>query len=284
MRPTSVISSVCLFAAATSAWQGFEPEVQDPAHLVPRQDDSTTAFDLSYSGVQGDTATTVSTKASSDDASETGTGSATRTGSQTGGTTGKATTGGTNKASSTARQTTKTFDARLPAGGVQLITPLPQATSYYKIMDKATFAWNYTSLSITPSAVDVYAYCSSNSYTYTIATNATIPQGPQTVIWDTGDYQSSAATQLLTGTYTLIIHDAGKDVSAAPMAGYLAAFNQYTFGMYVPAKPTPLDEFVCAACSGAMSSMERKTIGFMVGMAGLTVLSFGWFAGVAGLL
>ncbi|TKA75795.1 hypothetical protein B0A55_06402 [Friedmanniomyces simplex] len=287
MRLTNVLSSVCLLAAASSAWPSawhpFEAVKREIAPLLPRQGTTTSQFDLSYSAKQGNTATTVSSTDASSGATQTGT----RTGSQSGSqTTGKASSGGStgsNKPGST-YATTKTFDARLPPGGVQLITPAAAATSYYKIKDYATFAWNYTSLSITPSAVDILAFCSSNSVTYTIAANASITGATQAVTWDTGNYQATAATQLLTGTYTLIIHDAAKDVSAAPMAGYLAAYDQYTFGMYLPALPTPLQDFVCATCSGAMSSTERQTMGFMVGMAALTVLSFGWFAGVAGLL
>ncbi|KAK0904727.1 hypothetical protein LTR02_006897 [Friedmanniomyces endolithicus] len=277
MRPTHILSSVCLLVAASSAWPSawypYEAIKRELAPLLPRQ---TTKFNLSYSATQGDTATTVSSTQASSGAQQTGT----RTGSQT---TGQGSSGGSNKPGSTPA-TTKTFDARLPAGGVQLITPGPLASSYYKIHDNATFAWNYTSLSITPSAVDVLAFCSSNSVTYTIAANATITGPTQAVTWDTGKFQASAATQLLTGTYTLIIHDAGKDMSAVPMAGYLAAYDQFTFGMYIPALPTPLADFVCATCSGGVVGMERQTVGFIVGMVGVTVLSFGWFAGVAGLL
>ncbi|KAK0249569.1 hypothetical protein LTS09_015261 [Friedmanniomyces endolithicus] len=167
MRPTHILSSVCLLVAASSAWPSawypYEAIKRELAPLLPRQ---TTKFNLSYSATQGDTATTISSTQASSGAQQTGT----RTGSQT---TGQGSSGGSNKPGSTPA-TTKTFDARLPAGGVQLITPGPLATSYYKIHDNATFAWNYTSLSITPSAVDVLAFCSSNSVTYTIAANATI--------------------------------------------------------------------------------------------------------------
>ena len=161
--------------------------------------------------------------------------------------------------------------------------------SYYKIGTEAgknfvTFAWNYTSLLVTPTAVDILASCSLNQATYTIATNQSIPaDGTQAVTWDTGEYQATATLQLLTETYTLIIHDAAKDVSATAQAGYLGTYEQFTFGMYVPQSYTPMADWVCATCSGAMSSMERQTLSFLFGMVALTVLSFGWFGGVAGI-
>jgi hypothetical protein len=40
---------------------------------------------------------------------------------------------------------------------------------------------------------------------------------------------------------------------------------------------------VCATCSGAMSLMEKQTYAFLFSMAGVTVLTFGWFTGAAGL-
>lgn len=309
MRPTGLITSVCLFAAASSAWPSawgaFEAAKREIAPLVVRAD-STTTYDLSYSATQGNTATTESSatatesdaSATGSDASSTGTGkdaSSTGTNSDssvtgTGKTTGKTTGTGTSKGTKTDTSTGSTsYDARLPAGGVTMITPNALAASqYYKIGSTAgknyvTFAWNYTSLSVTPSAVDILASCSLNSATYTIAMNQSITASTQAITWDTGAYQETATLPLLTETYTLIIHDAAKDVSATASAGYLSTYDQYTFGMYVPQAYTPLADWTCATCSGALSSMERQTMGFMFGMATVTVLSFGWFAGVAGL-
>lgn len=128
------------------------------------------------------------------------------------------------------------FDPRLPAGGISMITPAAlSGAQYYKIGDWVTFGWNYTSLSVTPSAIDILASCSANQATYTLALNQTVePTGR--VLWDTGAYQKTATVPLLTQTYTLIIYDAAEPagVSATPRAGYLGAFNQYTFGMYSP--------------------------------------------------
>jgi len=156
------------------------------------------------------------------------------------------------------------------------------APSYYKIGDFVTFAWNYTSLSVTPSAIDVVASCQRNDQVYTIATNQSL-NGTQAVTWDTGAYQGTATVPLLTETYTLVVYDVDKGISAAPSAGYFGVFNQFTFGMYTPQPSTPLNEYKCATCSSGISDMERATLKFMLGMAIVTVLSFTWFVGGLGI-
>ena len=153
---------------------------------------------------------------------------------------------------------------------------------YYKIQDYVTFAWNFTSLSVTPTALDIMASCTTNSALYTIALNQSVSGATQAVTWDTGKYQSSATIPLLVATYTLVIYDSDGSVTDTPRAGYLGVFDQYTFGMYTPQPYTPIADFQCATCNGA-SAMERQTWKFLLGMVAVTVLSFGWFAGVAGL-
>jgi len=115
--------------------------------------------------------------------------------------------------------------------------------------------------------------------------NQTIANSTGAVTWDTGAYQATAVgNPLLTQKYTLIIYDAESSISAQPQAGYLAAFNSYTFGMYTPQPYTPLNEFKCATCSGALSDMERRALGMVVGMGIITVLSFSWFVGGLGVI
>lgn len=120
-----------------------------------------------------------------------------------------------------------------------MVTPSAIAGSqYYKVGDYVTFGWNYTSLVVTPSAVDILASCSANSQAYTIATNQSVgPTG--SVTWDTRQFATGTAP-LLTETYTLVIYDAAKDVSATAQAGYLGTFDQFTFGMYTPQPYVPL--------------------------------------------
>lgn len=212
---------------------------------------------------------------SSGTAKETGTitGSPTRSGSKSTGS------GGTKTEDD---NKSKEFDPRLPAGGVSMITPDAMSpASYYKIKDQITFAWNYTSLSKAPSYIDVLASCSANNNMYTIAANESWDQ-MQTVVWDTGKYQATGTIPLLTETYTLVIHDAQKDVSATAGSGYLGTWKQFTFGMYEPQPYTPMADYVCATCSSAMSLMEKQTYAFMFSMVGVTLFTFGWFTGAAG--
>lgn len=121
-----------------------------------------------------------------------------------------------------------------------MVTPAPiAAAQYYKIGDHITFAWNYTSLSVTPSYIDVIASCSSNSEAYTITANMSVaPTGA--VTWDTS-LDATGVAPLLTDRYTLVIYDAEKGISATPSAGYLSTYQQFQFGMYIPQAYTPLN-------------------------------------------
>jgi hypothetical protein len=121
-----------------------------------------------------------------------------------------------------------------------MITPAVLAgDQFYKVGENITFAWNYTSLSVTPSAIDILASCTANQATYTIAVNQSAKQTE--VVWDTKNVPEGQPP-FLTDKYQLIIYDAQSSVSAAPQAGYLAVFNQLTFGMYTPRPYTPLSE------------------------------------------
>ncbi|KAJ6262804.1 hypothetical protein Dda_1361 [Drechslerella dactyloides] len=142
--------------------------------------------------------------------------------------------------SRTSSKKLSTVDARLPPGGVVIQTPITTSGSlYYKIGQTVTFGWNYTSLSISPSAVNVAAFCSDNSQTYTIAQNLSIAK--PSILWDTGSYApKNDQPPLAMGIYTLLIYDEASAVTAAPTAGRLAAFNGFKFGMYTPKPYTPL--------------------------------------------
>jgi hypothetical protein len=192
---------------------------------------------------------------------------------------------------STADQPTTTYqtsyDPRLPAGGVSMLTPAAiSGAQYYKIGDFVTFGWNYTSLLATPSAIDIVASCSANKQIYTLAMNQTVSNGTQAVTWDTGAYETGNPTvPLLTETYTLIIYDAASSISAPAQAGYLAPYDQFTFGMYSPQPYADVGNgFQCATCSGALSDMERKALGFMLSMCVITILSATWFVGGLGII
>lgn len=236
-------------------------------------------------------ATTTNSQSSSSGASS-GTGSSGKSsgtakstsGSSTGGSssgTGKTTSGG----SKTTTKSSTSSNTYLAVGGASMITPNPlSSASYYKIGNYVTFAWNYTSLYSTPSAIDILASCATNSATYTIAMNQSVSASTGAVTWDTGNYQATATQMLLTGTYTLIIYDANSQISATASAGSFGTYDTFTFAMYTPQPYTPLADWVCVTCNGAMSATERQTLWFMAGMATISVITFTSFLGGAGLL
>ena len=158
-------------------------------------------------------------------------------------TTGKASESGTPTGSNSKGATKTTgkpkptnFGDDVPAGGIAMITPgVFDGQQFYKIKDVIHFAWNYTSLSSTPSAVDILATCTANQATYTIAVNQSVKATGE-VRWDTGSYNDDHpnAPQLLTEMYTLMIYNSNASVTEAPRPGYLAPFKQFTFGLYSP--------------------------------------------------
>ncbi|KGO44996.1 hypothetical protein PEX1_028680 [Penicillium expansum] len=259
----------------------------------PDTTDTTTA-ETSESTTDASTAsrTSTGTNAGTTTGTNTGTNTGTSTGTNTDTATGTGTNSGTTGTSTGTKTTGKSktttssisIDPAAAAGGVSMITPASSSTTYYKIGQDVTFVWNYTSLSVTPSAVNVVASCSMNSMTYTLSSNMTVKQ-TGSLVWDTGKYQSSATIPLLTASYTLIVYDASKEISDTASAGYLSSQNGgYVFGMYTPQAYTPLNEFKCATCSGALSETSRLALKFTVGMAVITFASFTWFAGSAGVL
>ncbi|KAF5879228.1 uncharacterized protein Bfra_006434 [Botrytis fragariae] len=290
---------LCLFTfVAAWPWPRWLPEMD--SLIVARADSSSSsAADSTASETASAAASATTAPKSTNTASETGSESATSsesaTGSQSasktssGSGTNKATTSGSKTTSGTAKSGSSTsisssggnstsYNATYPAGGITLLTPAAASTEYYKIGDYITFVWNYTSLEATPTAVNIMATCKANAQLYTIATNQTVSHSTQAVTWDTGSYQSTAVgNPLLTETYTLIIYDAESSISATSEPGYLSVYDTYAFGMYTPQPYTPLSDWVCATCSGALSDMERKALKLMFGMGVITVLSFTWF-------
>lgn len=118
--------------------------------------------------------------------------------------------------------------------------PAAQAqSSYYKIGDHVTFKWNYTSLSVTPTGINVVASCSVNNQEYTITSNETVHE-TGSVVWDTGAYQANATVPLLTETYTLLVYDVDREPTEVAPPGHLGGFGQFMFGMYTPQPYTPL--------------------------------------------
>jgi hypothetical protein len=162
-----------------------------------------------------------------------------------------------------------------------MITPgIFSSASYYKVGDYITFAWNMTSLSVTPTAIDIMASCGANNNMYTLAVNQTVNGSTGAITWDTGDYQATATVPLLTETYTLIIMDAAMPaVTATAVYGGLPVYSNYRFGMYTPqpySNSSGNDDatFTCITCKSAASSLEAKSLAFMFGMVFITIASY----------
>ncbi|KAG8626879.1 hypothetical protein KVT40_005824 [Elsinoe batatas] len=296
MRPVQFFSSALLCSTVVSAWpwtgSAIEnalgdyilPHKRSPQRVTLGNSDapkpnptqatdvpSTTASDESSSTNESQSDNASASGSNTRSASGSASGSASRTGSAS---------GSGSRTNTSPTQTT--FDPRLPAGGIAMITPNSRsAASYYKIGDYVTFAWNYTSLSVTPSAIDILAYCSKNQQTYTLALNQTIANETGAITWDT---KASMTVPLLTETYTLVIHDAAREVTDTPRAGYLGTFNQFTFGMYNPQPYTPLADYVCVTCSGAMTAIEKQSLGAVAVFATMAVLGATWFTGLGALI
>ncbi|ORY14271.1 hypothetical protein BCR34DRAFT_560562 [Clohesyomyces aquaticus] len=294
MRPSQLLAAVVALSSLSAAWPDVFDGVNalaDVRHaLYGRQDNS----ESSKPTATGNAKSTADSTPSNSEASQTPESSAKETGSATGKdsqTTGKVTGSVTSKPTSTVKGTatgksthSTPPDPRDPAGGIAMVTPsLLAGPQYYKIGDWVTFAWNYTSLSVTPTAVDVLASCTANQATYTLAVNMSV-EATGKVLWDTGAYQSSATVPLLTETYTLMIYDAESSISATAKPGYLAVFNQFTFGMYSPQPYTPWADYKCATCSAALSSFELLTLKTLLFTGCTTIGSLLYFSHSFGLL
>lgn len=269
MRPSQFLAAVLAVSSVSAAW----PEVLDGVNglanvknmIYGRQDNNQNSQSAQSSQSEAPRST------SSGESRETGRSSGSQTATGTTRETG-------NSGNSTSKPTPTEFDPRDPAGGIAMVTPGPFAgPQYYKIGEWVTFAWNYTSLSVTPTAIDILATCTANQATYTLAVNQTVQETGK-VLWDTGAYQATASPPLLMATYTLMIYDADSSVSASPRAGYLSTQKNFNFAMYMPQKYVPFGEFKCANCNSATSAFERMTLKAMLITGGTTIGSLLYFA------
>ncbi|KAJ4377408.1 hypothetical protein N0V83_000233 [Neocucurbitaria cava] len=277
MRPSQVLAAVLAMSSVSVAISDAFDNIHGLAEvkdvLFGRQDDNSdnASSDAPKSTQAPKSSDAPSTTKNDDKASSTGkaaSGSAKASGSQ-----------GTKVTTSKSHETS--YDPRLPAGGLSMVTPNALAGSqFYKVGDWVTFAWNYTSLSQTPSAIDVLASCTANQATYTIAVNISAEQTQ--VLWDTKNTPDGQAP-FLTEKYTLMIYDADLSVSATARAGYLGAYTGFSFGMYTPQPYTPWDNFTCANCNGALSQFEKMTIKAILMTTGTTLGSLLYFTYAFGL-
>ena len=137
---------------------------------------------------------------------------------------------------STEKATPTSIDPRKPPGGIEMVTPPALApTTYVKMGEYATFKWNYTSLIVTPAALDVVAYCKKNDHSYTIAGNESVKE-TGSAVWDTSK-DMNGDFPLMNELYTLQIYDSELGPSEIPKAGHLGNLRPFIFGVYSP-KPT----------------------------------------------
>jgi hypothetical protein len=185
----------------------------------------------------------------------------------------------------TSRSATKTkFGNTVVAGGVTMLDPDPMftPTPLYRIQDKITWSWNYTSIKAQPSGIDVLISCAAAKDTWTLTTNMTFKTEVE-YTWDSKAQATDVEQPLLAELYTLIIKDSAFDITAAPEPGYLAKYTGMTFGMYTPAKETPWSEWDCIGCSAAPSLFDRPALGLALTMSLLSLFSFTWFVTGLGL-
>lgn len=98
---------------------------------------------------------------------------------------------GSGKASGSGKPASKTVKIPTDAqvGGITIITPnVYEQFPFYKDTDFITFEWNYTSVIVTPTALNVVAYAANNDYT--IAANISAQQ--TRVVWDVSAYNAKA--------------------------------------------------------------------------------------------
>ncbi|KAK7711308.1 hypothetical protein SLS64_005330 [Diaporthe eres] len=273
---TTAILSLAPVASAY-AWPEWLPALDA---LVVRQDSSASS------------AAPTATASATDDPANAGnlntagitTASDAESASATGDASGSATGTGTDKdASSTSKKSSKTTTASVnaddPAGSAVMLTPQTTITSaLYRIGEFVTLGWNYTNVQVTPTAVDVVISCTTASESWTLTSNMTY-ETSGALTWDTGAFQSDSVQQpLLVEQYIMYIYDADSSISATAGPGELTAAAAMTFGLYTGQPYTPLASgWVCATCSGAMSSSERQAMGFLFTVAAITVASFTWF-------
>ena len=80
-----------------------------------------------------------------------------------------------------------------------MVTPAAIAgPQYYRVGMNITFGWNYTSLSITPTAIDILATNTAQpGVTHTISANQSVSESGLAV-WDTAKYTQASKLNLVT--------------------------------------------------------------------------------------
>ncbi|KAH6890331.1 hypothetical protein B0T10DRAFT_316078 [Thelonectria olida] len=294
MRPagTFLQVAVCLSSLAplTAAWPSWLPAldslvVRHP-EVIRRADDSTasetaTGSKSTATKDSSDSQTTDFNTANLNTAAvETGTNTEESDSTET----GKSKNSKTTKKNKSSEATHTSYNNLDPAGSVVLQSPVTtvQATPLFKIGDNVNFAWNYTSLQGTPTAIDVLVSCSSKTETWTLTQNMTFAT-KVSYIWDTSKDGGVDEKPLGVEMYTLIIKDSDSSITEIADSGYLQAYTGLKFGLYTPMPYTPLSDWKCVGCNAASSLFNGQAFGLALTMSFITVASFTWFVTGLGL-
>lgn len=149
----------------------------------------------------------------------------------------------------------------------------------YSIGQEITFAWNYTGLLATPTALDILATGEVDKATYTLTQNMTFPTETTGAFrWDTRKFQAELKNkEMMTEQYHLIIYDSERGIKPDGEPGYLAPFD-LRMGLYKGKDYKSKDEgWFCSSCSAGVGESDRRAIGMAMFMSSMTVVGFTWF-------
>lgn len=186
--------------------------------------------------------------------------------------------GNNNGGNGTTKARTTKIGANVQAGGVVMQTPsIFDAMQLYPIKgDPITWVYNYTSVLVAPTAVNIGAFCSRTQQYYTIAHNYSYAE--RKVIWDTKEYEERGEKPALAmETYQLLIYDANNSRTAIPSPGHLGAFSGMNFALYTPKGAIPWADYQCPTCNSASSLFDSHAVRVLMGTAALVAISFAWF-------
>ncbi|KAF7350331.1 hypothetical protein MVEN_01337600 [Mycena venus] len=145
-----------------------------------------------------------------------------------------------------------------PPGFASITQPPQTATSFFKIAPNQmiTFAWNLTSVIVTPTSLTLSAVCD-NGNTYAVGPDESgrVAGTATSVVWDVYGYnQAHPGNQLGQASYTLHMWD-DRGPTATQRAGYMSPNTALSFALYTPQAYTPLSSgWSCTGCNSALST------------------------------
>ncbi|RSH86384.1 uncharacterized protein EHS24_004634 [Apiotrichum porosum] len=191
--------------------------------------------------------------------------------------------GNSTASASATNSTTSSIPATAAPGYLEMVVP-PQdgSTSYYKIAsaDYITFKWNMTSVLSMPQSLTLVATCTDNGNTYPVGptngTYNTIAGNATQIVWNPWEWaQMPNQPAFAQGSYTLSIWDQ-RGSTAGASAGLMSPYSGLKFGMYNPQSYTPLANWTCATCSGAMEMVRQPaSLSILMSLLIMIISAFG---------